>query len=67
MDIDAFDVLWYLVGFWAFLFNARFRNHVLERWRARDGWQQWETFFEISVSSFCGLFPPFLLLYWWLG
>ena len=58
---DAGEVLTYLLGFWAFLFNAKFRARCLQTWATASPRMRLLHGLEAVIATVVGLGVPALL------
>jgi hypothetical protein len=61
---DEFELLYYFVFFWAFVFSKKFRQSQIEEWRESGLLNRVFMSLEAVSSFFCGVILPILILYW---
>jgi len=64
---DFFELLYYLAGFWLFLFSPNFRQATLDRWSERTGLRHVATALEIVSAVACGVVIPAGVLWYFFG
>ena len=61
---DGFELIGYLIFFWAFIFSKNFREIQIKEWQQTEILNRTFMVFEAVVSFLCGVFLPILLFYW---
>ena len=61
---DEFELLYYFIFFWAFVFSKKFRQLQIQEWRQSELLNKVFMSLEAVSSFFCGVILPILILYW---
>ncbi len=64
MAADSFSVLGYLIGFWLFIFNRKFREAWLVEFKTENAFSKFFSSIEALSAIVFGLGAPALLAYW---